>query len=238
MRDHQVLIVIPAKNEANTITTVLEDIRQHFSGDILVIDDASSDATAALAAEAGAVVLNLRISLGAWGAMQTGLRYAQQQGYQAVITMDADGQHDAAAIPELIAPLQQGICDVVVGAYPQRGSQARQFAWRLFRWITGLQLDDLTSGLRAYNVKAIHLLASGIATLLDYQDVGVLMLLQRAGLRTREVAITMYPRQDGHSRIFSSWWVVGRYMLQTTILSIALSQRIELKRLLRSGTSN
>ena len=112
-------------------------------------------------------------------------------------------------------------CDVIVGAYPQRGSFLRRMAWTIFRKLSGITLEDLTSGLRAYNRTAITLLASTSATLLDYQDMGVLILLHKAGLCVQETPILMHPRIDGHSRIFSSWWAVSRYMLHTGILCLA-----------------
>lgn len=221
---HSTLIIIPAKNEALSIKKVIADIRVYFQGTILVIDDASTDDTAYLARQSGAVVLSLIFSLGAWGAIQTGLHYACKQGYNNALTMDADGQHEAASIPILLEKLQTKQCDVIIGAYPARGSRARKIAWHLFRYLSGVQLEDLTSGLRAYNHSAMTLLASKSATLLDYQDMGVLMLLTRAGLSIQEVPIFMNPRVDGHSRIFSSWWAVGRYMLHTLILCLAQRQ--------------
>lgn len=217
------IILIPAKNEANTISRVISEIRPSlFQGDVLVIDDASTDNTAELAARAGAKVIRLPFSLGAWGATQTGMRYARDGGYHAAITMDADGQHEADSLPVLQQPLlrQTGV-DVVIGAYPQRGSKARRLAWSFFRSLSGLTLEDLTSGLRAYNRRAIELLASPRATLIDYQDMGVLLLLHHAGLRVCEVPVPMSVRATGCSRIFNSWRAVGKYMLYTTTLCIA-----------------
>jgi hypothetical protein len=109
---------------------------------------------------------------------------------------------------------------VVIGAFPQRGSHLRQLAWVFFRKISSIHLEDLTSGLRVYNRSAITLLASRAATLLEYQDMGVLMLLNQADLHIKEVPINMRPRTDGHSRIFSSWWAVGYYMMQTLVLCV------------------
>ncbi len=225
-----VIILMPAKNESASIGKVISDIRQYFQGTVLVINDASTDDTAFVAEQAGAQVISLEFSLGAWGAMQTGLRYAFRHGYHTALTMDADGQHEASTIPILLNALKENSADVIIGAFPQRGSRARRVAWSLFRWISGLTLADLTSGLRVYNFKAIKLLASKAATLLDYQDMGVLMLLQQAGLKLREVEITMRLRENGHSRIFSSWWVVFNYMLYTLILSLARAKYIEFKR--------
>jgi hypothetical protein len=216
-----VIILIPAKNEENTVGQVITEIKNIFQGTVVVIDDASTDNTIEVAQAAGARVLPLAFSLGAWGATQTGLRYALKRGFNTAITMDADGQHEAEAIADLIIPLATGNSDVVIGAYPQRGSIARQMAWSLFRNLSGVTLTDLTSGLRAYNRPAIKVLTARTATLLDYQDVGVLMLLRKAGLRIQEVPTQMNPRSNGHSRIFSTWWAVSRYLINTGILCLA-----------------
>ncbi|RKZ35851.1 MAG: glycosyltransferase family 2 protein [Gammaproteobacteria bacterium] len=216
-----IVILIPAKNEVNTVGQIVSTIKTRLALQVIVIDDASTDKTASMARAAGAIVLPLPFSLGAWGAIQTGLRYAFKHGFNTAITMDADGQHRADSIPALLAPLASGQCDVVIGAYPERGSFLRQFAWSFFRFVSGVTLSDLTSGLRAYNRTAIKLLASSNATLLDYQDMGVLILLQKAKLHVSEIPILMYSRIDGHSRIFSSWWAVSQYMLHTGILCIA-----------------
>ncbi len=220
-----IIILIPAKNEANTIGKVITEVNAKIAATIVVIDDASTDDTANISRAAGAIVLLLPFSLGAWGAIQTGLRYAAKHGFNTAITMDADGQHEADSIPTLLMPLIEKQCDVVIGSYPQRGSFLRRVAWSLFRQLSGVILEDLTSGLRAYNRSAITLLASNAATLLDYQDLGVLILLHRAGLQVIETSITMYPRVDGHSRIFNSWVAVSRYMWYTGILCLARSKR-------------
>ncbi|ALG67950.1 glycosyltransferase family 2 protein [Beggiatoa leptomitoformis] len=235
MQDYElhkkVVILIPAKNEAQSVGTVIQGIQRCFFGQIVVIDDASQDDTATIARQAGAYVIPLAYSLGAWGATQTGLRYAWQQGYDIAITMDADGQHEPESIPTLLATLAPAYCDVVIGAHPQRGSLARRLAWSLFRWLSGVTLEDLTSGLRGYNKKAIAILASNEATLLDYQDMGVLMLLSQNNLLIEEVPILMYPRSSGHSRIFSSWWAVTHYMVYTLTLCLARSKRIRIRQL-------
>ena len=216
------VILIPAKNEVNTVGRVIAEIKACVTDvTVVVIDDASQDDTATTAQAAGAQVLSLPFSLGAWGAIQTGLRYALKRGFNTAITVDADGQHEAESIPILLKPLVSQQCDVVIGAYPQRGSWLRQTAWALFRSLSGIPLIDLTSGLRVYNRTAMTLLAAPAATLLDYQDMGVLMLLHKAGLRIQEIPILMYPRMNGHSRIFNSWWAVSRYMLHTAILCLA-----------------
>ena len=212
---------MPAQNEAKTIVTVLTQLQQYPEFDVLVVNDASSDNTAKLAQQAGATVISLFESLGAWGAIQTGLRYAQQQHYHLVITMDADGQHRVESLTALQQVVTQQQAAVAIGSCIQRGSASRHLAWQLFRRLSGLKVEDLTSGLRAYNKAAIDLLASSRATLLDYQDMGVLLLLRQAGLKTKDIPVMMSERQQGKSRIFNSWWRVLLYMLQTLVLILA-----------------
>ena len=215
------MILIPARDEAGSIGQVIAETRRHRSGTIVVVDDGSQDGTDEVAAAAGAMVLRLPLHLGAWGAMQTGLRYAQSQGSQLAITLDADGQHDPVDISALTAPILAGEADVVIGACPPRVSWARRLAWGYFRALSGIGLEDLTSGFRAYNRAAIARLALPDATLLDYQDIGVLLILRHQGLRIREVPVTMRERNHGKSRVFNSWWTVVRYMLRTSLLIVA-----------------
>lgn len=215
------IALIPAYNEEATVGTIVAQVRQLWRCPVVVIDDCSTDATIAVARAAGAIVLPLTLQLGAWGAMQTGLRYALRHGYRTAITLDADGQHEPGDIGTLLKPLANGRADVSIGAFPERASRARRLAWSYFRWLTGLELEDITSGFRAYNHAAMHILATGEASLLDYQDVGVLLILRRKGLRIVEVPVSMQPRTLGASRVFRSWWVVGKYMLQTSLLCLA-----------------
>jgi glycosyltransferase involved in cell wall biosynthesis len=184
------------------------------------VDDGSSDDTANVAMLGGATVVRAPLWQGAWGAIQTGIRYAVRHGYDAVITMDADGQLEAAYLPRLIEAAERG-ANVVIAACPSRGSRLRHFAWSYFRLITGFEFDDLTSGFRYYDAKACRLLTREEATLLDYQDIGVLLILRHARLRIAEIPVAMNPRRHGASRVFSSWWTVTRYMAETSLLCLA-----------------
>jgi glycosyltransferase involved in cell wall biosynthesis len=216
-----IVILIPAHNESRSIGTVVTETRRLRPEPILVIDDDSTDDTAAIAEAAGATVLRLPFQLGAWGATQTGLRYAYAQGWERVVTLDADGQHEPHAISSVIAPLLSGEADVCIGACPERVSQARRVAWSYFRRLSGLAHEDITSGFRAYNRAAIELLVGPAATLLDYQDVGVLLILRRHGLRVLEAPVSMQARANGKSHVFASWWKVAQYMVVTSLLSLA-----------------
>ncbi len=218
-RGKDLLVVIPARNEASTIGSVLQHLHAAGWHDVLVINDQSTDDTSAIASAAGACVLNPVLPMGAWGGMQAGIRYALLHGYQAVITMDADGQHEVNEIPVLLRARDRA--DLVIGAYPERASRTRQLAWNWFRHLAGFDLRDLTSGFRLYNADAMQVLASREATLLDYQDLGALLMVRRAGLRIAEVPVSMNLRAVGKSRIFNSWFSVAKYMAATTLLCLA-----------------
>jgi len=221
-----VLVVIPARNEQATIAGVASSVMKAHGWDVLVVNDASDDDTASRARAAGAGLLDLPISLGAWGAVQAGIRYASMKGYAYVVSMDADGQHDAATLKSLTRPVREDLADVCIGACVSRASRARRLAWSFFRHVASLPFADLTSGLRVYSRKTFDLVIGPGATLLDYQDVGVLALLQRAGMRIMEVNVPMAPRTSGKSRIFSSWGRVLSYLLQTMMLAMAKQPRM------------
>lgn len=217
--EKELLIVIPARNEASTIGALLLDLRAAGYVHVLVVDDLSDDGTGDIARAAGAKVLRPVLGMGAWGGMQAGIRYGRREGFECVVTMDADGQHEVAELPALLRARKHA--DVVIGAFPQRASRARRIAWGWFRALTGLGLTDLTSGFRCYSGAALQVLSSSEATLFDYQDVGTLLLLRRAGMHMVEVPVMMNQRVAGKSRIFNSWLSVGRYMAITTLLCLA-----------------
>lgn len=227
------LAVIPARDEVATVGTVVAGVRAALGCRVLLVDDASTDGTAAAAREAGAETLVLPIGLGAWGASQAGIRYAERNGFRSVITLDADGQHLPESLPLLFEAQARDNANVVIGTCFERLSLPKRIAWQYLRLLTGLRLRDFTSGLRLYDECAIRMLAAPEASLLDYQDVGVLMLLAKNGLHIVETPTPMRERVNGHSRVFASWAVVARYMFNTTILCIS---RLDLGR--RPATTN
>jgi glycosyltransferase involved in cell wall biosynthesis len=213
------LVVIPARNEAADVADVVRRARL-LGYDVVVVDDGSTDDTARVAQESGAVVLRLPFRAGAWIAMQTGVRLGLRRGYRFTVTLDADGQHDPAAIEKLALAYERAepACNVVVGSCVSRASHSRRIAWRFLRRVGSLRVRDLTSGYRLYDSTAMTVAASGEATLLEYQDVGVLLLLIESGCRITEVDIPMELRRSGKSRIFESWLKVIYYLLYSTML--------------------
>ena len=115
-RPKRIVVIVPGFNEQDAVGRTVDEIRQHLpDADVLVVDDGSSDNTAAQATLAGAQVARLPFNLGVGGAIRLGYRYAIEQHYECAIRVDADGQHDPAFMRSLIEPLDDGY-DVVVGA--------------------------------------------------------------------------------------------------------------------------
>lgn len=225
-----IAVIIPVYNEEVTIIEIIAELQAQNKYDIFVVDDSSSDSSLAKIRSTGVNVLPLAINLGAWGAIQTGLRYALKQGYKLVVTMDGDGQHHSGQINRLIQTWENNReLDVVIGAFPARGSRLRRWAWLYFRKLTGVGIEDITSGFRLYTSRAMKVLAGNQGTLLDFQDVGVLLLLQDANLEVGEVAVEMSARTSGKSHIYYSWLAVAYYMVLTTVLSLSKGKTFRIR---------
>ena len=163
-------IILPAKNEVGAVGNTVSRIRQDFpDAEILVVNDGSTDNTAQVAEAAGARVITHPYSMGNGAAIKTGARHATGR---VLVFMDADGQHDPADIPRLLARLNDGL-DMVVGAR-QSGSQAsvgrglaNRFYNALASWMTGHKIEDLTSGFRAVRAdkfrEFLYLLPNGFS---------------------------------------------------------------------------
>ena len=228
----KILVIVPAYNEAGAIQPTIRDIRSvPGDPDIVVIDDCSTDETAELAAEMGAAVVRLPINLGIGGAVQTGFRYAAEQGYDIAIQVDGDGQHNPAFIPELTDPIRNGRADVVVGSrfIRREGFQSlfmRRMGIRIFQFLHRLLLrqniTDSTSGFRAYNADAVQVLQYNYPV--DYPEPEALVLLKKRGFRICEVPVVMRTREAGVSSI--SGWKSAYYMVKVTLSILIESVRL------------
>ena len=214
MRSPSLLAIVPAYNEQDTVAHVIGRIRTELPhADVAVVDDGSTDDTAAAAEAAGAVVLRHPFNLGIGGAVQTGFRYAETRGYDLMVQVDGDGQHEPSEIPALLESLhgQPGV-DMVCGSrflsrdheYPapiSRRTGIHIFAFLLSR-IVGQRVSDPTSGFRLYNRRAIALFARDYPH--DYPEVEAVLMLHHHRLRMTEVPVRMYQRGGGVSSIGGS----------------------------------
>jgi len=223
----RVLVVIPTYNEAGNIGAVVTAVRAITAGEIVVIDDCSDDDTAALARAAGAIVLRHPCNLGIGGAVQTGFLYALQRGYDAVVRVDGDGQHDPAYIRALLAPLASGHADVVVGSrFLARQGYQSTFVRRtgililgLLSAVVGARVTDPTSGYWALNRRALEVLAKFQPD--DYPETQSLLVASRAGCRIQELPVIMQARGAGQSSIGTL--MSGFYMVKV-ILAVLIER--------------
>jgi glycosyltransferase involved in cell wall biosynthesis len=208
-RSMKTLVFIPAWNEEDSIADVIADARLHLpDADLLVIDDGSTDRTAARARAAGAMVASLPFNQGVGSAHQTGYIFAMANGYEICGQLDGDGQHPAAELARLVSEAGAGRADLVVGsrfaeASGYRSPWARRIGQRLFGMIvsasTRQQFTDTTSGMRALNRRAMALFATRYSS--EFAEVESLQQAVRAGLEVKELPVRMLPREQGTSFI-------------------------------------
>ncbi len=197
------LIVVPAYCERESLPSLFERIeRAGLPQEILVVDDGSTDATADWLRERGIPHVRHPFNLGYSAAIETGLLYAWRRGFDHVVFLDADGQHEPEAVPRLVAALEEGVSIAIgsryLGGYG-RQSPIRRVGSILFSHLTGLwgeRIHDTSSGFKAMSRPAIELALRG-----DFADYHVEFLLfaRRAGLSVREVEVPYLPRTRGRS---------------------------------------
>lgn len=196
---------MPALNEQESVGDVVREVFEKVPGvDVLVVDDGSTDSTSLVAREAGATVATLPFNLGVGGAMRVGFLYALENGYDNVVQIDSDGQHDPAGVPSLLRELEGA--DLVLGArfagegdYFVRGP--RRWAMIAFAAILSktskTALTDTTSGFRASGPKAIALFARHYPAEYLGDTIEALVIASRSGLIIRQVPVAMRPRSAG-----------------------------------------
>ncbi len=205
--EEPLLILIPACNEEASLGQVLTELQQTLpTADILVIDDGSSDGTPRVIQQHAVQSLRHPFNLGYGSALLTGYVYAHRHGYQRVVQMDADGQHDPSSVPCLLEALDQG-ADLAIGSRFLTGkSKASSPLRRSGSWIlslmvktwTGKRFTDPTSGFQALSWSALEeLTEEGFPE--DFPDADVLIGMLKAGLKMVEVPVTMHARKSGVS---------------------------------------
>lgn len=223
------LVAIPAWNEEGSIADVITKVREHRPDvDILVVDDGSTDRTAAIASQAGAKVVSLPFNVGVGGAMRTAFLFGQRHGYGAVAQVDADGQHDPADLDRILKGLESA--DIVVGT--RFHADSMYFVGGPRRWAMVLlskalsrmnrgQISDPTSGFRSAGPRAIELFASEYPA--DYlgDTVGSLAIAIRQGMVVHETPVTMYFRQSGRPSKNALWSAL--YLGRATLAILATS---------------
>jgi glycosyltransferase involved in cell wall biosynthesis len=209
LTDLRAIAIVPARNEERAVGSVVEEIKAFDPRiEVVVVDDGSTDRTAVVAAAAGARVVSLPYNLGIGGAVQTGIQYARQYGFDLAIQIDGDAQHPPSEIPKLIGPILEDRADLVIGSRflgPKEYEPpfSRLVGIRLLARVVSLivrqRVTDTTSGYRAMNRRAIALFAADYPH--DYPEVEATVLVFRHRLRMTEIPVRMRVRGSGSSSI-------------------------------------
>ena len=215
----RVLVVMPAFNEEQSIGETLARVRAAIpEADLLVVNDCSSDRTTEVAERALARVVELPCNLGYGGAVQAGFKVALARGYDIVIQMDADGQHDPASVRDLLSPVLRDQADVAIGSrflgeasyrIPALRRIGMDVFGRIVTFVTRRRFSDPTSGYQAMNRKAIAFFARDNYPS-DFPDADTIILLVLAGFRVQEVPVVMRARTSGasmHSNLKAFYYV-------------------------------
>jgi glycosyltransferase involved in cell wall biosynthesis len=225
--------IVPAFNEARALPELAEAFREHAPAcDVCVVDDGSTDDTARVAASLGFFVLRLPVNLGIGGAVQAGYLWALEGGYDVAVQVDGDGQHDPAYLGDLVAPIEAGTADVVIGSRfladgGFRSTALRRAGIKYLSWLLlarcGARVTDTTSGFRAAGRRAIELFARYYPS--DYPEPEAIALAKRAGLRLSEVAVRMSERAHGRSSITAFRTLY--YLVKVSLALVLLPPRSE-----------
>jgi len=235
----KVMILIPAYNEGTRIAEVVKSVQDVVPDcDIIVVNDGSWDNTAAAAEASGATVVSHPFNMGYGVAIQTGYKYAYAKGYDFVVQIDGDGQHDPAYIPCLLDPVIAGKTDFALGSRfleveSYEPSLARRAGMAFFRkmvsWITGVRITDSTSGYQAFNREVIRFFTTEVFPV-DYPDADMLITLHFARFRIMELPVRMYSNVAGksmHSGLKPFYYM---FKMLLSILVIFLRKRNSLRR--------
>lgn len=205
----KVLIIIPAYNEAEGISKLIDNLEANYlQYDYVIINDGSKDNTKQLCAEKGYHVINLPINLGIGGAVQTGYKYAKENGYDIAIQIDGDGQHNPVYIKKLITYIEDETAEVVIGSrfIDKEGFQSSKirrlginFLSTLLYICTGKKIYDVTSGYRAVNRRFISIFAEDYSR--DYPEPEAIITTLMWRGKIKEVPVIMNERETGTSSI-------------------------------------
>ena len=217
------LIIIPAFNEEDNIERTVEAILKDASDfDYVIINDCSTDKTREICQKRGYNIVNLPINLGIGGAVQTGYRYAYEQGYDVAVQVDGDGQHDPEFLDLMVEHLMDRDLDMVIGSrfIEKKGFQSSVirrigiiFFSKLIKLLTGQLITDPTSGLRMVGRNAMGLFAMDYPR--DYPEPESVVSVLRRGMRVEEIPVIMHERAGGVSSISLKKSVY--YMVKVTL---------------------
>lgn len=234
-KNSKVLVVIPAYNEAENILKTVASLEDRY--DYIVVNDCSTDETRDILIRNQIPFLDLPINLGIGGCVQTGYRYAYENGYEIAVQFDGDGQHDAAYIDDLIRPIQNEEADMTIGSrfIEKKGFQSSRlrqiginYFEKLIHLLSGERVKDTTSGFRAVSRKVLRLFSREYPQ--DYPEPQTNIQIIQKGMKVQEVPVIMNPREFGQSSITPLRSIYYMIKVSSAILMESLENRKQRKK--------
>lgn len=221
----KILFIIPAYNEEKSLPKLVESIKNLYpQAGILIVNDGSGDQTALIAKSTAATLINLPFNLGIGGAIQTGFRYAVEEGFDIAVQIDGDGQHDPKYISHILKPVIEDNVDLCIGSrFLESGkvgfksTLTRRLGIQFFSWLLGLLLKvkvtDPTSGFRVYGPRIVKKFSENYP--IDFPEPEAIALARIWNMKISEVPVRMRARIGGISSI--RYFATLYYMVKVTL---------------------
>ena len=231
----KILIIIPCYNEEENIERVVANLKQAApEADYLIVNDCSTDRSAAICRDNGFSYVSLPVNLGIGGGVQCGYLYAREHGYDITVQMDGDGQHDPAYLHRILAPVANGTLDMCIGSRFierdgfQSGVMRRvgiNFLSALLRVLCGVHVHDVTSGFRACSKRLTAFYADHYAQ--DYPEPEAIITAVLGGYRVGEAPVVMRERMGGVSSIspFKSVYYMVKVSISLIVFRLTSHRR-------------
>ncbi len=231
----KILIIIPCYNEEENIERVVANLKQAApEADYLIVNDCSTDRSAAICRDNGFSYVSLPVNLGIGGGVQCGYLYAREHGYDITVQMDGDGQHDPAYLHRILAPVANGTLDMCIGSrfIERDGFQSSvmrrvgiNFLSALLRVLCGVHVRDVTSGFRACSKRLTAFYADHYAQ--DYPEPEAIITAVLGGYRVGEAPVVMRERMGGVSSIspFKSVYYMVKVSISLIVFRLTSHRR-------------
>ena len=227
-KENKIMVLVATYNEEKSIEQVIKGVKKNLpQADIVVVDGESRDATEQIARKLEAIVLKVPHSLGIAGGVETGFIFADLKGYDILVRVDGDGQHNSDEISRLMQPILDGRADVTIGSRymgtgDYKGSLSRTLSAKLFALVISAiirqKITDATSGFQVVNRRVIEFLSHNYS--FDYSEVEAIVLFKNAGFKIMEIPVAMEKRVQGQS---SFTFVRAFYYIFAGMLSLLVN---------------
>ena len=229
------LIIIPAYNEAENIERVVNNLIENYPQyDYVVVNDGSSDDTRKICAKKGYNFLGLPINVGLAGAIRAGIRYANYHGYDYAVQIDGDGQHDPKYIKDMLEKMRSAQADIVIGSRYKEKKKPHSMRMLGSRIISGAiklttggkNIEDVTSGMRLFNKRMIKNFGYNMHYSPEPDTIAYLL---NCDIKIEEIQVEMYERIAGTSylNLKNSVWYMLKMLFSILVFQWVRSREVK-----------